>query len=111
VALYGPARPKVIGPWPVGGLAQPWNDVGTIQRQGNVWLVQNPLSCMPCDKLGCERHLDSHSQCLDELSPRQVLAAVDQALAARRQADFQATGEGGAAVQTPVSKRLLQQQT
>jgi heptosyltransferase-3 len=111
VALYGPARPKVIGPWPVGGLAQPWNDVGTIQRQGNVWLVQNPLSCMPCDKLGCERHLDSHSQCLDELSSRQVLAAVDQALAARRQADFQATGEGGAAVQTPVSKRLLQQQT
>jgi hypothetical protein len=35
---------------------------------------------MPCDKLGCEGHLNSHSQCLDELSVRQVLAAVDQAL-------------------------------
>jgi heptosyltransferase-3 len=111
VALYGPARPKVIGPWPVGGLAQPWNDVGTIQRRGNVWLVQNPLPCMPCDKLGCERHLESHSQCLDELSARQVLAAVDQALAARRQAGLQAAAASGAAPQTPVSKSLLQQQT
>jgi heptosyltransferase-3 len=111
VALYGPARPKQIGPWPVGGLTQPWSDVGTIQRRGNVWLVQNPLPCMPCDKLGCERHLNSHSQCLDDLSPHQVLAAVDQALAAPRQAPFKAAVEGGAAVQTPVSKSLLQQQT
>jgi heptosyltransferase-3 len=81
VALYGPARPRVIGPWPVGGLAEPWQDIGTIQRRGNVWLVQNPLPCLPCDKLGCERHLESHSQCLDELSVQQVLRAVDQALA------------------------------
>jgi heptosyltransferase-3 len=110
VALYGPTRPKLIGPWPVGGLAQPWNDIGTIQRQGNVWLVQNPLPCMPCDQLGCERHLESHSQCLDELSPRQVLVAVDQALAAGRHAGLQAA-KGGAAGQTPVSKSLLQQQT
>lgn len=111
VALYGPARPKQIGPWPVGGLAHPWNDVGTIQRQGNVWLVQNPLPCMPCDKLGCERHLNSHSQCLDELSARQVLVAVDQALAARAHEGFMTVAEGGAAAETPVSESLLQQQT
>jgi heptosyltransferase-3 len=111
VALYGPARPKQIGPWPVGGLDQAWNDVGTIQHQGNVWLVQNPLPCMPCDKLGCDRHLNSHSRCLDELSPRQVLAAVDQALSAYRHDGSRRVPEGGAAVQTPVSKNLLQQQT
>jgi heptosyltransferase-3 len=80
VALYGPTSPRLIGPWPVGGLAEPWAHAGTIQRRGNVWVVQNPLPCMPCEKLGCERRLDSHSQCLDELSVRQVLAAVDQAL-------------------------------
>lgn len=80
VALYGPASPSLIGPWPVGGLATPWARAGTIQRRGNVWVVQNPLSCMPCDKLGCEGHLDSYSQCLDELPVQRVLTAVDQAL-------------------------------
>jgi heptosyltransferase-3 len=44
-------------------------------------VVQNPLPCLPCEKLGCDGHLDSRSQCLDELSARQVLTAVDQALA------------------------------
>jgi lipopolysaccharide heptosyltransferase III len=80
VALYGPTSPRLIGPWPVGGLAEPWAHAGTIQCRGNVWVVQNPLPCLPCEKLGCAGHLDSHSQCLDELSVRQVLVAVDQAL-------------------------------
>ena len=84
VALYGPASPQVIGPWPIGGLAQPWARAGTIQHRGNVWVVQNPLPCLPCEKLGCEGHYASYSQCLDELPARQVLAAVDQALAASR---------------------------
>jgi heptosyltransferase-3 len=70
----------LMGPWPVGGLSEPWNPAGTIQHRGNVWVVQNPLPCLPCEKLGCASHLDSHSQCLDELSARQVLAAVDLAL-------------------------------
>jgi heptosyltransferase-3 len=80
IALYGPTSPRLIGPWPVGGLAQPWDHAGTIQHRGNVWVVQNPLPCLPCEKLGCEGHFDSRSQCLDELPTRQVLAAVDQAL-------------------------------
>ena len=43
----------------------------------NVWLVQNPLPCLPCQQEGCERRLDSYSQCLDELSVAQVMSAVD----------------------------------
>jgi heptosyltransferase-3 len=43
-------------------------------------VVQNPLPCLPCEKLGCEGHLDSYSRCLDELPARSVLSAVDQAL-------------------------------
>jgi heptosyltransferase-3 len=58
-----------------------WDAAGTIQRRRNVWLVQNPLPCLPCQQEGCDRHLASRAQCLDELTPRQVLAAVDQALA------------------------------
>jgi len=81
VGLYGPASPHVIGPWPIGGLDRPWARAGTIQRRGNVWVVQNPLPCLPCERLGCDGHYESRSQCLDELPARQVLAAVDQALA------------------------------
>jgi heptosyltransferase-3 len=80
IALYGPTDPRLWGPWPVGGMATTWEAAGKIQRRGNVWLVQNPLPCLPCQLEGCERRLDSDSQCLNELSPQQVIAAVDQAL-------------------------------
>ena len=81
IAIYGPASPHIIGPWPRGGLDQPWAKAAKIQRRGNVWVVQNPLPCLPCEALGCERRLDSYSCCLDELPAGQVLIAVDQALA------------------------------
>jgi heptosyltransferase-3 len=83
VALYGPTSPRLHGPWPVGGLAEPWQPAGTIQHHGNVWVVQNPLPCLPCEKLGCAGHLDSHSRCLDELPTAAVLRVIDQALADR----------------------------
>lgn len=82
VALYGPTDPRLWGPWPAAGLDEPWTAAGTIQCRGNVWLVQNPLPCLPCQLEGCERHIESYSQCLDELPVRQVLTAVDAALAA-----------------------------
>jgi heptosyltransferase-3 len=80
VALYGPTDPRRWGPWPAAGLSTAWEAAGTLQQRGNVWLVQNPLPCLPCQKEGCERRLDSHSQCLDELSAEQVLIAVERAL-------------------------------
>jgi heptosyltransferase III len=86
VALYGPTDPRLWGPWPVGGLDRPWSATGTIQQRGNVWLVQNPQPCLPCQAEGCERRLDSFSRCLDELTATQVIMALDQALAVRRAA-------------------------
>jgi len=80
VALYGPTDPRRFGPWPRGGAGGAWEAAGTTQRRGNVWLVQNPLPCLPCQNEGCERRIDSYSRCLDALLPRQVLAAVDEAL-------------------------------
>ncbi len=80
VALYGPTDPRLWGPVPAAGLGPMWEAAGTIQRRGNVWLVQNPLPCLPCQNEGCERHLTSFSRCLDELLPAQVLHAVDRAL-------------------------------
>jgi heptosyltransferase-3 len=81
LALFGPMDPRVWGPWPVGGLDAPWQASGTIQNRGNVWIVQNPLPCLPCTFEGCERHIDSSSVCLEELTAERVLAAADQALA------------------------------
>lgn len=82
VAIYGPTDPRLWGPWPVGGLATNWDAAGKIQQRSNVWLVQNPLPCMPCQLEGCERRLGSHSACLDELPSLQVIDAIQRALAA-----------------------------
>lgn len=84
VGLYGPASPRGIGPWPVEGLAQPWEHRAPVQQRGNVWVVQEPLACLPCDRVGCEGHVDSFSRCLDQLAVGRVLAAVDAALGSSR---------------------------
>jgi heptosyltransferase-3 len=83
VALYGPTDPRLWGPVPAGGLDPMWEARGTIQQRGNVWLVQNPQPCQPCHQEGCDRHIASHSRCLDELTSAQVLRAVDAALASQ----------------------------
>ena len=84
LALFGPTDPRLWGPWPAGGLDRIWAATGKIQERGNVWLVQNAYPCTPCQLEGCERRLDSHSQCLDDLPVRQVIAALDQILASKR---------------------------
>jgi heptosyltransferase-3 len=80
VALYGPTDPRLWGPWPVSGLSTPWEPTGKTQQRGNVWLVQNPLPCQPCQHEGCLRHLQSYSRCLDEQGIGPVIAALDMAL-------------------------------
>jgi heptosyltransferase-3 len=101
VALYGPTDPRLWGPVPAAGLDPKWQAAGTIQRRGNVWLVQNPLPCLPCQNEGCERHLTSFSRCLDELAPAQVLLAADQALEAAKDAAKHAGTAAAAASATP----------
>ncbi|MBS0533686.1 MAG: glycosyltransferase family 9 protein [Proteobacteria bacterium] len=83
VALFGPTDPRLWGPWPVGGLSEMWHDTGAVQQRGNVWLVQHAYPCTPCQLEGCERRLGSASACLDALSPRQVMVAVDEALSSQ----------------------------
>ena len=99
VAIYGPTDPRRWGPWPAGGLVPPWDLAGTVQRRGNVWLVQNPLPCMPCQREGCLSHTASHSLCLDELPSRQVIGALEEALAA---APADAAARGGAGLKRPL---------
>jgi heptosyltransferase III len=45
---------------------------------GNVILLQGPGACVPCHLEGCERNIESGSDCLDQLAVRQVIAAAEQ---------------------------------
>ena len=75
VAIYGPTDPAIWGPWPARD-GSPYVQVAAQQRRGNVLLLQNPdLACMPCQLEGCDRHRESHSECLDRLPAERVIDA------------------------------------
>jgi heptosyltransferase-3 len=82
LALFGPSNPVKWGPWPSGwtSSASPWPRRGS-GRQGNVYLLQGAGDCVPCMLEGCERRLDSDSQCLLEISADTAIAAAEMLLA------------------------------
>lgn len=77
VALFGPSNPVKWGPWPKGfsGPGNPYRMQGS-QRVGNVMLMQGTGDCVPCFQEGCQRHIDSLSDCLQHMSAQTVIAAV-----------------------------------
>ena len=79
VAIFGPTDPEKWAPWPRGyhSSAQPFHRQG-IQSVNNVTIIQNPekRECIPCQGEGCDRHRQSHSSCLDELTPHIVIDAI-----------------------------------
>lgn len=78
VALFGPSNPVKWGPWPRDHSpeANPWRRCGS-QRVDNVVLLQGAQACVPCLLEGCDRHVDSLSDCLLRLPPEKVLAAIE----------------------------------
>lgn len=83
IALYGPSPPRTWGPWPAGyaeAVDSPWVSRAPLQHRGNVWLLQGITDCVPCMQEGCERHLDSRADCLDQLPAARVIAVADAAL-------------------------------
>jgi heptosyltransferase-3 len=84
VALFGPGHPVTWAPWPRGfgrTATSPWVKIAPLQQQNNVWVVQGIKACVPCLLEGCDRKLDSHSECLDDLPASRVIAVADQILA------------------------------
>lgn len=81
IALFGPSNPINWGPWPRGWPADesPWSLVGS-GRRNNVYLLQGEGTCVPCGLEGCERHLDSASECLVTLSAERVIRVVSEML-------------------------------
>jgi heptosyltransferase-3 len=81
VALYGATDPVKWGPWPKGyaRAANPWRRLGT-QKVNNVTLIQGSAACAPCFNEGCDRHVASYSDCLQQLPVSAVTAALANAL-------------------------------
>jgi heptosyltransferase-3 len=74
VAIFGPTDPVIWGPWPREG-GRRYERSGSVQVRGTVRLIQNPAhGCQPCQQEGCERHVNSHSACLDDLPADRVIA-------------------------------------
>ena len=81
VALYGPSNPVKWGPWPKGHREDrnPWKRFGS-QHVRNVVLIQGSGACVPCLLEGCDRHIESFSDCLQELPSRKVITAAESLL-------------------------------
>lgn len=77
VALYGPTNPVKWGPWPQRHPldANPWTRTGS-QTYRHVRLIQGTGACVPCGNEGCERHVESTSDCLTQMPPERVIAAI-----------------------------------
>jgi len=81
VALYGPTDPVKWGPWPNDHalFANPWKRLGS-QANGRVRLIQGEAPCVPCLKEGCERRVESYSDCLLQLPAAKVISAIESLL-------------------------------
>lgn len=85
VVLFGPSNPVKWGPWPKDfppTTQSPWCRHGS-QRQGNVFLLQGEGDCVPCLGEGCDRHIKSLSECLQQLPVHPVIQAAETMLGVR----------------------------
>ncbi len=77
LALFGPTNPVRWGPWPSSpDIRQAYIPQTFEQKVHNITLLQSAKTCVPCSKAGCENHTQSHSDCLNEISPDRVLKTV-----------------------------------
>jgi heptosyltransferase III len=52
---------------------------------GNVTLLQGAGDCVPCHEEGCDRHVESFSECLQQRLPASlVIGALKEALSGRK---------------------------
>jgi heptosyltransferase-3 len=88
IALFGATAPPNFGPWPKGVevtsdaksvwglLGEEREDGARIQTIGNIQIIQGPGRCVPCRKAGCLDMFESHSDCLEQLTPSAVIHAL-----------------------------------
>ena len=76
-------RTALQGMWPVVVVAGP-DPLETAHAVPPHWVVRSPAYCTPCGQQGCRNQADSPAVCMDWLSLRTVMQAVDAALALPR---------------------------
>ena len=81
LALFGPSDPVKWSPWPKNYHSNlpPFHSKGC-QQVNNVYLIQGKKSCVPCYLEGCEKHQQSYSTCLDEMTVETVKKTIETAL-------------------------------
>jgi heptosyltransferase-3 len=86
-ALFGPTDPTKWAPWPYGYSENkaPFAACG-LRQVNNVYLIQGQTeqNCLPCQLEGCDKHRNSHSACLDQLSSSRVIDVITQTLQVRQ---------------------------
>jgi heptosyltransferase III len=78
IALFGPTNPIKWSPFPkdYAENKSPFQRVSPFQINKNIVLIQGVAECVPCHQEGCDKHRQSHSRCLDELSAERVIEAM-----------------------------------
>jgi len=77
VALFGPSMSRYWGPWPNGCEdVSPFKANKGIQRVGNVTLVQKEWDCVPCNRESCAISSRDRMECLEAITPQEVVAEV-----------------------------------
>ena len=78
IALFGPTNPIKWSPFPkdYADNKPPFERIKPFQRNKNIVLIQGIAECVPCHQEGCEKHRQSHSRCLDEISAERVIEAI-----------------------------------
>jgi heptosyltransferase-3 len=85
IAILGPTNPMRWAPWPARADARAlFARSAGVQHVGNVTVIQGGLACVPCGRAGCEDHRQSRSDCLEEITPEQVMEQVLKVLATPR---------------------------
>jgi len=77
IAIYGPTLTRYWAPWPQDcNDSSPFAANQGIQRKGNVTIVQKEWSCVPCNKDTCAISNHSRTECLEQISPEEVLREI-----------------------------------
>lgn len=77
VALFGPTLSRYWAPWPNGTPDQsPFAVNKGVQRKGYVTVIQKEWECVPCNRETCPISTRNKMECLESISPEEVLQEV-----------------------------------
>lgn len=77
IALYGPSFTRYWAPWPNGCEEEsPFAANKGIQRKGYITVVQKEWECVPCNKETCRISTRDRMECLEAITPEEVLREI-----------------------------------